>query len=84
MDLDKNNDGIMDAEITIDGHKVKTRDMFPDASSAMDFHSRLKLLKSPTGGERDMEAPGVEDQLFSPIKPMKKRAGDTGEADGYP
>lgn len=65
--MDMNGDGIPDMEVTIDGMKVKTKDLFPDAAARQDFHTKLKLLKSPTSGEDDgmTGAEALDDFLFS-------------------
>lgn len=54
--------GVPDMQITIDGTPVSTKMLFPDDASRMDFHTKLKLLKSPASGEPD--GAGLEQLLF--------------------
>ena len=77
--IDKNGDGVPDMEVSIDGVKTRTKDLFPDAAQRQDFHTKVKLLKSPSSGESDgmTELPSVSDQLFSP-----KGKDRSGEPDG--
>lgn len=85
--VDLNKDGVPDVQVTVDGHKVNTKDLFPDAAARLDFHTKLKLLKSKSSGEDDGPV-GAEDsiaeQLFSPPKkkPKAEPRGDDGEPDG--
>lgn len=52
--------------VTVDGHSLKLRDIFPDAYAARDFRVKLKLLNSKASGEPDGE--GLDEMLFKPKK----------------
>ena len=81
--VDKNNDGVPDGEIIYNGKKVRTKDLFPDDASRLDFHTKLKLATSPVSGEDDgmqgME--GVSEALFQPKLKPKKKTSATQEPD---
>lgn len=74
--VDKNNDGIPDGEIIYKGKILKTKDLFPDDASRLDFHTKLKLATSPSSGEADgmdAEMDGISEALFQPkLKPKQK------------
>ena len=64
----------LDHPVTVDGHKLKLRDIFPEAHQARDFKVKLRLLNSKAGGEPDgsPKAPktkeDIADELFDPVR----------------
>lgn len=77
--------------VTIDGHKLKLRDVFPDAYAAKEFRTKLKLLNSRASGEPDAEGldmlqkskkdqEDISNDLFGPRRKQEKNpVGMDGE-----
>lgn len=68
----KEDEEALNHEVNVDGHRLKLRDIFPDAYAARDFRSKLVLLNSKAGGEPDVgpepesqDEMDLEDKLFS-------------------
>ena len=48
-------DAMMNTEITLNGVKLKLKDMFPDYWAAKDFYTKLNLLNKSKGGKVMMD-----------------------------
>ena len=48
-------DKMMNTEITLNGVKLKLKDMFPDYWAAKDFYTKLNLLNKSKGGKVMMD-----------------------------
>jgi hypothetical protein len=67
---EKDDNDALETMVNIDGHKLKLRDVFPDAYAAREFRTKLKLLRSRASGEPD----GMDDKMQEEV--IKKTAED--------
>ena len=69
MQRQKDDEEALEHQVTVDGHKLKLRDIFSDAYGAKEFRTKLKLLHSKSSGEPDMEGP----EFYKSVEEDRKR-----------